>query len=118
MLDPSRTEVVQLPSAGVAFGHESHFHGPLFSTLAAVGPQGKRSRRWTLEAVLYTSLLMVVEPSRALKDRLDHRQARACCCHPHCATPAPCLWELKRKSAHEIRDFPARWLMHYSGAPS
>ena len=59
-------------SAAVAFSHESHFHGPLFSTLAAVGPAAKRSRRWTLEAVIYTSLLMALEPSRALKDRFSH----------------------------------------------
>lgn len=58
------------------FGHESHLHGPLFSTLRALGPQWDRSRRWTLEQVIYVSLLMVLEGAATLKERFDHaRQA-------------------------------------------
>jgi hypothetical protein len=65
------------PSAAVAFGHESDFHGPLFSTLAALGSQsGSRVGRWTLEYVIHLSVLMALEPSRTLKDRFtDARQA-------------------------------------------
>lgn len=61
-------------SAGVAFGHETHFHGPLFSALRALGPQGDRPRRWTLEQVIYVSLLRVLDASPSLKDRF--RNAR------------------------------------------
>jgi Transposase DDE domain len=61
------------PSATVAFGHESDFHGPLFSTLAALGsPRDTRAGRWTLEYVLCLSLLMALAPARALKDRFRH----------------------------------------------
>jgi len=57
-------------SAAVAFGHETDFHGPLFSTLAALGsPRGGRVGRWTLESVTYVSVLMALEPSRTLKER-------------------------------------------------
>jgi hypothetical protein len=56
-------------SVTVAFGHESHFHGPLFSTLMAMGPQWDRSRRWTLEYVIHVSLLMVLDAAPTLKDR-------------------------------------------------
>lgn len=65
-----------LLSVIVAFGHESHFHGPLFSTLIALGPQWDRSRRWTLEQVIYVSLLMVLDAAPTLKERFDNaRQA-------------------------------------------
>lgn len=40
----------------------------------ALGPQWNRSRRWTLEQVIYVSLLMVLDPSPTLKDRF--RNAR------------------------------------------
>jgi hypothetical protein len=61
------------PSAALAFGHESDFHGPLFSTLAARGtPQGSRAGRWTLEYVISLSLLMALAPARTLKDRFTH----------------------------------------------
>ena len=53
----------------VACGHEFHFHGPLFSTLIALGPQWDRPRRWTLEQVIYVSLLMVLEAAPTLKER-------------------------------------------------
>lgn len=56
----------------VAFGHESRFHGPLFSTLAAMGPQWDRSRRWTAEHVIYVSLLMVLDGAPTLKERFDN----------------------------------------------
>ncbi len=56
----------------VAFGHESRFHGPLFSTLVAMGPQWDRSRRWTLEHVIYVSLLMVLDGAPTLKERFDN----------------------------------------------
>ena len=60
----------------VAFGHESHLHGPLFSTLMAMGPQGDRSRRWTLEHVIYVSLLMVLDAAPTLQERFGNaRQA-------------------------------------------
>ncbi len=60
-------------SAAVAFGHESDFHGPLFSALAALGStSGCRVGRWTLEYVIYLSVLMALEPSRTLKDRFTH----------------------------------------------
>ena len=55
-----------------AFGHESHFHGPLFSTLMAMGPQWQRQRRWTVEQVIYVSLLMVLEAAPTLTERFDH----------------------------------------------
>jgi hypothetical protein len=55
----------------VAGGHETHFHGPLFSRLRSRGPHGPGSRRWTLEHVLYVSLLMVLEAAPTLKERFD-----------------------------------------------
>lgn len=54
-----------------AFGHELHFHGPLFSTLMAIGPQWDR-RRWTLEQVIYVSLLMVLDGAATLQERFAH----------------------------------------------
>jgi hypothetical protein len=61
-----------LLSVIVAFGHESHFHGPLFSTLMTLGPQWDRHRRWTLEQVIYVSLLMVLDAAPTLKERFDN----------------------------------------------
>lgn len=61
-----------LLSVIAAFGHESYFHGPLFSTLIALGPQWDRHRRWTLEQVLYVSLLMVLDTAPTLKERFDN----------------------------------------------
>ena len=40
-------------STVVTFGQESHLPGPFFSALRALGPQRNRSRRWTLEHVIY-----------------------------------------------------------------
>ncbi len=53
----------------VAGGHETHFHGPLFSALRSRDPRGQGSRRWTLEHVLYVSLLMVLEGAPTLQER-------------------------------------------------
>lgn len=58
----------------VACGHETHFHGPLFSTLRSRAPQGKGARRWTLEYVLDVSLLMALEAGPTLQECF--RQAR------------------------------------------
>jgi len=58
----------------VAGGHETHFHGPLFSTLRSCDPHGERTRRWTVEHVLYVSLLMVLEAAPTLTECF--RQAR------------------------------------------
>ena len=61
-----------LLSVIVAFGHEPHFHGPLFSTLMAMGPQGDWSRRWTLEHVVYVCLLMALDAAPTLKERFGN----------------------------------------------
>lgn len=58
----------------VVCGHETHFHGPLFSTLRSRGLPGRGSQRWTLESVLYVSLLMVLEAAPTLTERFH--QAR------------------------------------------
>ncbi len=63
-------------SVRVAFGHELHFHGPLFSTLRDQGPHGSRSRRWTLEYVIYVSVLLVLETGPTLKERFDHARRK------------------------------------------
>ena len=60
----------------VAFGHESHFPGPLFSTLMGRGPQRDRSRRWTLEHVIYVSLLMVLDAAPTLKERFGNARQK------------------------------------------
>ena len=63
-------------SATAASGHEGHFHRPLFCHVAGRGPQWEPPRRWTLDYVIYVSLLMVLDGSQALKDRFSHaRQA-------------------------------------------
>jgi hypothetical protein len=61
-----------LLSVIVAFGHESHFHGPLFSTLMTMGPQWDHRRRWTLEQGIYVSLLRVLDAAPTLKERFDN----------------------------------------------
>ncbi len=53
----------------VAGGHETHFRGPLFSALRSRDPRGQGSRRWTLEHVLYVSLLLVLEAAPTLQER-------------------------------------------------
>jgi hypothetical protein len=53
----------------VACGHETHFHGPLFSTLRSHDLHREDSRRWTLPHVLYVSLLMVLETAPTLQER-------------------------------------------------
>ncbi len=58
----------------VAFGHERHFHGPLFSTLREKASPGAWGRRWTLRPLLYVCLLMGLEPQGTLPERFD--QAR------------------------------------------
>jgi len=71
-----------LLSVIVAFGHESYFLGPLFSTLIALGPQWDRSRRWTLEQVIYVSLLMVLDAAPTLKERFDNARQAAVAMFP------------------------------------
>jgi hypothetical protein len=58
-------------SSRVTFGHESNFHGPLFSTWARLAPSWGRSRRrrWSAKNLIYVSLLMVFQTPRVLKDR-------------------------------------------------
>jgi hypothetical protein len=52
------------------------FLAPVFSALLAAGPQWARPQRWTLEYVVYVSLLMVLDSSPTLQDRFGHaRQA-------------------------------------------
>jgi len=52
------------------------FPAPFFSLLLAQGPQWEHPRRWTVEYVLYVSVLMALDGSHALKDRFAHaRQA-------------------------------------------
>ena len=45
---------------------------PFFSALLAVGPQWSQRRRWTLEHVIYVSLLMVLDATPTLKERFDN----------------------------------------------
>lgn len=52
------------------------FTAPFFSRLLAQGPQWKSPRRWTVEYVLYVSVLMTLDSAETLKDRFAHaRQA-------------------------------------------
>lgn len=52
------------------------FTAPFLSMLMALGPQVRSPRRWTLEYVIYVSVLMVLDGSESLKDRFVHaRQA-------------------------------------------
>lgn len=54
----------------------SIFTAPFFSRLLAQGPQWENPRRWTVEYVIYVSLLMALDGSETLKDRFAHaRQA-------------------------------------------
>lgn len=52
------------------------FTAPFLSMLMALGPQPWLARRWTLEYLIYVSVLMVLDGSEHLKDRFAHsRQA-------------------------------------------
>ncbi len=52
------------------------FPASFFAALLTRGPQWEQPRRWTLDYVIYVSLLMVLDGSQALKDRFAHaRQA-------------------------------------------
>ena len=52
------------------------FTAPFLSMLMALGPQWSSSKRWTLEYVICTSLLMALDGSEALTDRFANaRQA-------------------------------------------
>ena len=54
----------------------SIFTAPFLSQLMALGPQPWSARRWSLEYVIYVSLLMVLDEAEALQDRFAHaRQA-------------------------------------------
>lgn len=48
------------------------FTAPFLSRLMALGPQPWSARRWSLEYVIYVSLLMVLDEAQALKDRFAH----------------------------------------------
>ena len=48
------------------------FLAPFFSLLMTRGPQGDGSRRWTLEYVIYVSLLMVLDAAPTLKERFGN----------------------------------------------
>jgi hypothetical protein len=50
----------------------SIFTAPFFSLLLTRGPQWEHPRRWTVEYVIYVSLLMVLDDSETLKDRFTH----------------------------------------------
>lgn len=52
------------------------FTAPFLSLLLSLGPQPWSARRWTLEYLIYTSVLMALDGSEHLKDRFTHaRQA-------------------------------------------
>ncbi len=59
-----------IPSAGFAFGHESFSRGPLFSAMERLDQRSRKpgSRRWSLEHLHFTALLMVYAADEALKD--------------------------------------------------
>jgi hypothetical protein len=48
------------------------FTAPFLSLLMGLGPQSRSARRWTLEYVIYVSVLMVLDESESLKDRFAH----------------------------------------------
>ena len=48
------------------------FTGPFLSLLMGLGPQSRPAKRWTLEYVIYVSVLMVLDESESLKDRFAH----------------------------------------------
>ena len=48
------------------------FTAPFLSTLMRLGPQSRSPRRWTLEYVIYVSVLMVLDEAESLKDRFAH----------------------------------------------
>lgn len=59
-------------SAIVAFGHEWHFHGPLFSRLREQPSSGTSAQRWTLASLIYVCLLMALENAVSLQERFDN----------------------------------------------
>jgi hypothetical protein len=48
------------------------FTAPFLALLLDLGPQARSPRRWTLEYVIYVSVLMVLDGSEHLKDRFAH----------------------------------------------
>jgi len=48
------------------------FTAPFLSVLLGLGPQPWPARRWTLEYLIYVSVLMVLDGSTHLKDRFAH----------------------------------------------
>ncbi len=48
------------------------FTAPFLSLLLSLGPQSRSPRRWTLDYVIYVSVLMVLDEAESLKDRFAH----------------------------------------------
>lgn len=52
------------------------FTAPFLSRLMGLGPQSRSPKRWTLDYVIYVSVLLVLDEAESLKDRFAHaRQA-------------------------------------------
>ncbi len=48
------------------------FTAPFLSLLLGLGPQSRSPRRWTLDYVIYVSVLMALDEAESLKDRFAH----------------------------------------------
>jgi hypothetical protein len=59
----------------LASAMSSIFTASFLTILAALDPRVGRSRRWTLGNLIYVSLLMALDSSRALKDRFESARA-------------------------------------------